>query len=772
MAICHNYFIFVAKRHIMATSKSKKRIKKILKVIGVLFLLGCIIGGYLYYTNVNYDMYSLYITNQDLKNKLSSSNPKEVAKELVSDMTLEEKINQMYGEPYGSGLTKFVINLLGQKRFPHVYVGKNDRLGIPPWVLSDGPRGARVLDKDVDAVTTFPVGMARGATWNPELEYKVNTVIASEMRANRVNYAATPCINLLRHPGWGRAQETYGEDPWLMGEFGVAAVKGLEENKVMACPKHFVLNSIDNSRWVVDVKIDERSLREVYLPHWKKIIQEGKPASIMSAYNSVNGDFCAENKYLLTDILKDEWGFEGFVTTDWIFGLYNGIKGIQAGLHVEMPFQQAYSNNIIKKAITDREITETQIDQLVTESLATRLPYALVDDQDVYSHDIIGKDSSIDLARTVAEESMVLLKNENILPFTKDSGKTIAVIGRIADIENTGDQGSSDSKPIYVETPYEGIKKLQESIGNNVIFNDGSNLESVKQLVSVADEVVLVVGFTYEDEGEYIIFSREKMLEAAENGKPSDNTSIGGDREDLRLLNSDEILIQTIASINKQLAVVYVGGSAIDMSSWEEQVPAILFSWYSGMEGGTALANILYGDVSPSGKLPFSIAKYAKDYPHFLPYTKEITYDYYHGYTLFDKMNIDVAYPFGYGLSYSKFKYDSLQVKQPSLSANDTLKVTFQIKNEGHIKAKDVAQMYIGFKNSKVDRPLKLLRDFQKVSILPNAIKTVQLQVPIKELGWYNPTTKSWEIERMEYEVYVGNSSRFKDLLITTFQIE
>ncbi|MBW1297773.1 beta-glucosidase family protein [Aquimarina litoralis] len=756
----------------MAISKSKKRIKKVLKVIGVLFLLGCIVGGYLYYKNVNYDMYSLYITNPDLKNKLSSSNSKEIAKELVSEMTLEEKIDQMYGEPYGSGLTKFVVNFLGQKRFPHVYVGKNDRLGIPPWVLSDGPRGARVLDKNVDAVTTFPVGMARGATWNPELEYEVNKVISSEMRANRVNYAATPCINLLRHPGWGRAQETYGEDPWLMGAFGVAAVKGLEENNVMACPKHFVLNSIDNSRWVVDVKIDERSLREVYLPHWKKIIQEGKPASIMSAYNSVNGDFCAENKHLLTDILKDEWGFEGFVTTDWIFGLYDGVKGIQAGLHVEMPFQQAYTNDIIETAITDGKITETQIDQLVIESLATRLPYALTDDQDAYPHSIIGKESSIDLARTVAEESMVLLKNEKILPFTKDTGKTIAVIGRIADVENTGDQGSSDSNPIYVETPYEGIKKFQESLGNKVIFNDGSDLESVKQIASKANEVILIVGFTYEDEGEYIIFSREKMLEAAENGKPSDNTSIGGDREDLRLLESDETLIQTIASINKQLAVVYVGGSAIDISSWEEQVPAILFSWYSGMEGGTALANILYGDVSPSGKLPFSIAKDTKDYPLFTPYTAEITYNYYHGYTLFDKRNIKASYPFGYGLSYSKFKYDSLQVKQSSLSINDTLKITVQIKNEGNIKAKDVAQMYIGFKNSKIDRPVKLLRDFQKATLSPNTIKTVALQVPIQDLAWYNPQTKSWEIEYMEYEVYVGNSSKAEDLLTTTFQIE
>ncbi|WP_299766019.1 glycoside hydrolase family 3 C-terminal domain-containing protein [uncultured Dokdonia sp.] len=756
----------------MSKSNLKKWIKRILKFLGIFLLLLCIVSGYLYYKNSNYDMYSLYITDTNLKTKITSSDTKEIAKELVSQMTLEEKIQQMYGESYGGGMTKFVINAVLKERFPHVYVGKNDRLGIPPWVLSDGPRGARVLDKEIDAVTTFPVGMARGATWNPALEYEVNKVISSEMRANRVNYGATPCINILRHPGWGRAQETYGEDPWLMGEFGVAAVKGLEKNNIMACPKHFVLNSIDNSRWIVDVKVDERTLREVYLPHWKKIIQEGKPASIMSAYNSVNGDFCAENKYLLTDILKNEWEFDGFITTDWVFGLYDGVKGIQAGLNVEMPFQQAYTSDVIETAITNGEITEKQIDQLVIESLATRLKYALVNDQDKYPHSVIGKASSIDLARSVAEESMVLLKNENVLPFKKERGKKIAVIGRIADIENTGDRGSSNATPMYVETPYEGIKKYQEALGNEVIFNDGSDIETAKQIASEADEVILIVGFTHEDEGEYIIFSRDKMLEAAENGKPTDNTSFGGDRVDLRLLHSDENLIKTIAPVNKQLAIVYIGGSAIDMSSWEDQVPTILFSWYSGMEGGSALANILYGDVSPSGKLPFSIAKNVKDYPYFTPYTKEITYDYYHGYTLFDKAHIETAYPFGYGLSYTQFKYDSLQVKQSSLSIDDSLSITVQIRNEGTIPSKDVAQMYIGFKNSKVDRPVKLLRDFKKISILPKETKGVELQIPIKDLAWYNPETKSWEIEHMEYEVYVGNSSKKEDLLMTTFQVE
>ena len=380
------------------THMSAKKIKKwglrILKGLSLLVGVLLITGGFLYFRHTHYQMHSLSVTNENLKAELSRGNFENVAKTLVSQMDFEEKIAQMYGENYGSGLTKLAINALFNKRFAHIYVGKNDRLGIPPWVLSDGPRGARVLDKNVNGVTTFPVGMARGASWNPQLEYEIHQVISSEMRANKVNYGATPCINLLRHPGWGRAQETYGEDPWLLGEFGVAAVKGLEDNNIMACPKHFALNSIENSRWVVDVKVDERTLREVYLPHWKKTVQKGKPASIMSAYNSVNGDFCGENKYLLTDILRNDWGFEGFISTDWLMGLYDGGKGVKAGLNVEMPFKQAYKPELLKEAIDKGEITEADIDKLVVESLKTRLKYALDENQNNYTHDNIGKPSS------------------------------------------------------------------------------------------------------------------------------------------------------------------------------------------------------------------------------------------------------------------------------------------------------------------------------------------------------------------------------------------
>ena len=317
----------------------KKILIKITKVLGVILLVLVLLSGGVYYRSVNYNMHDLQADKIHFGDPQTEADYEKLAIDLVGQMTLEEKIDQMYGEKMWQ-IGKLGVNFLLKQRFPHVYVGANERLHLPPWVLSDGPRGARVMDQDVLGVTTFPVGMARGASWDIDLEEKINEVIAIEMRANKVNYAATPCINLLRHPAWGRAQETYGEDPYLLGEFGVAAVKGIESQNVMACPKHFALNSLDNSRFVVDVNLDERSLREVYLPHFKKTIQVGKPASLMSAYNKVLGEYAANNKYLLNDILRDEWGFQGFVSSDWFEGTYDGVESVKAGLDVEMPYPE------------------------------------------------------------------------------------------------------------------------------------------------------------------------------------------------------------------------------------------------------------------------------------------------------------------------------------------------------------------------------------------------------------------------------------------------
>ncbi|MGI9531964.1 glycoside hydrolase family 3 C-terminal domain-containing protein [Lutimonas sp.] len=747
----------------------KKIAIKILKGFGLVLLLLVLLAGGVYYKSINYNMYNLQANEELLPKPENEEGYLTLAEDLVAQMSLEEKIDQMYGEKLYQ-MPKLGIGFLVKNRFPHVYVGENERLHLPPWVLSDGPRGARVMDKEVFSVTTFPVGMARGASWDVDLEERINEVIAIEMRANKVNYAATPCINLLRHPGWGRAQETYGEDPWHLGEFGVAAVKGIERYNVMACPKHFALNSIENSRFIVDVDLDERTLREVYLPHFKKTIQEGKPASIMSAYNKVLGEYAPNNKYLLTDILRDEWGFEGFVSSDWFFGTRDGVESVKAGLDVEMPYQQVYKYDILEQGIKEGEISESDIDKIVTRTLKTRLKYAYSDDQDSYGHDRIETKQHVDLAKEAAEKSMVLLKNEQLLPLAKKEGEKLLIVGRLANMENTGDYGSSNSTSLHIVTPFEGIEAYNKSNGDQVELYDGADTDLAGSKSAAADKVVVVVGFTHLDEGEYLAGEAD-MVKSAEAGKLVGKKGVGGDREDLRLLPEDVDLIKKVAENNNNVVVVYVGGSAINMNEWEQDVEAILFSWYSGMQGGNALANVLYGDVNPSGKLPFSIARNDADYPFFNPYTFKIEYGYYHGYTLFEKENKEIAYPFGYGLSYTNYTYDQLAVEEPSLSKDGTLKVGIDVTNAGKLAGEEIVQLYIGFKNSGVDRPVKLLRAFDKVFLEAGETKTIGLEVKVDDLAWYDPELKEWKIEEMEYELYVGGSSDSEDLMMTTFSV-
>ena len=739
---------------------------KIIKFLKYFFLsiivLVIAIFSVVFYS-LDYKMYSLK-ANQDLyKKNIWEINTDSLSENLLSNMTLEEKIDQMYGEKMYKSIPKFFGSFILKQRFPHIYVGINERLNIPPWVLSDGPRGARVLDKKINAVTTFPVAMARAASWNTSLEYQVHDVISKEMRANNTNYAATPCINLLRHPGWGRAQETYGEDPWLLGEFGVAAVKGIEKNNVMACPKHFALNSIENSRWVIDVSINERALREVYLPHFKKVIQKGKPASIMSAYNKVRGNYSGSNKELLTNILRDDWGFKGFVSTDWMYGIYDGIEAINAGLNVEMPWQDEYSYDVIRDGLNNNKIEISQIDNLVLSTLKTRLKYAFSYDSIEYSKKLILDTSHINLAKTVAEESMVLIKNKNILPFKIYDNMKVGVIGKIANLENTGDMGSSNSNSPYVVTPFQGITNFFNNSNVDVIYDNGKNLEETKKIAEKLDQIILVVGYTYEDEGEYVM-SRGQMLKSAEAKELVGIKGIGGDRLSLRLNNDDENLIKTLSKINENIVVVYVGGSGINMNNWIDDIPAVLFSWYSGMEGGNALANILYGKANPSGKLPFSIAKNDSDYPYFNPYTDTITYGYYHGYTLFEKFNKEILFPFGYGLSYSDFKIDNFRLIENN-SNNNKIEFKVDIENISNIYGNEVIQLYVGFENSKINRPLKLLRDFKKVGLKPGEKKTIILKIFKNDLAYFNEQNKEWEIENLNYNFYVGNSSSNNSLI-------
>jgi beta-glucosidase len=653
----------------------------------------------------------------------------------LNTMTLKEKVAAMSGNHF------YLLVLKDHKFGVRAYPGGGvKRLGIPPFLFTDGPRGVIIPGS-----TCFPVSMARGASWDISLEERVGEVIGMESRAQGANLFGGVCINLLRHPAWGRAQETYGEDSFHIGEFGAALVRGVQKHNVMATAKHYAANSIEYSRFKVNVQISERTLREVYLPHFKKCVEAGC-ATIMSAYNKVRGEFCGHNSYLLRDILKNEWNFEGFVHSDWMYGLKNTIKGVNGGLDVEMPRAKYYGRRL-KNAVKKGKVRIEFLDDSVRRILGTILKFITNEDPQNYPSEIIGCEEHIQLALEVAEKSMVLLKNEGkVLPFSTEEIHSIAVVGVIADKKNTGDHGSSHVRQRNIVTPLQGIKDyVADRI--NVIHNDGIDIDTAQEIAQCVDSVVVVAGYTFKDEGEYI-----------------PRISRGyGDRISLGLKERDIKLIEAVSKANEKCVVVLVGGSAILMEEWKEKVPSIVMAWYSGMEGGHALANILFGKVNPSGKLPFTIPKDSAHLPYFNADIDEVEYGYYHGYTLAEKEGFEPSFPFGFGMSYTEFSYDNIRV-----DSNETsFIVHVDVSNIGTIAGEEIVQVYVGFENSSVDRPIKLLRGFDRIALRPNQTKTASIDIKKKDLAWYNPETKRWEVEKIDYTIYVGASSRNNDLLTT-----
>jgi len=660
---------------------------------------------------------------------------KELAKKLVNEMTVKEKIRILQG--HAMGVT--IKNTLTKGRYYNgeAYpAGGCKRLGIPPVLFTDGPRGI-VMGK----CTCFPVSMLRGATFDHELEYEVGNVFAKEASALGANLFAGVCINLLRNPMWGRAQETYGEDPYLLGKMGEALTKAMQDNGIIACPKHYALNSIEDLRFSVDAKVDERTLHEVYLPHFKKCIDAGA-MSIMGAYNKVNGTYCCENKELLVNILRDMWGFEGFSLSDFFYGIYDGPRSLKAGMDVEMPytFKYAFLHSAYKKGkITDADV-DTAVCRVLT-ALITTLPKHKETSKSV----IMSKEHTA-LARKVADKGTVLLKNkENILPIPQ--GKKIAVVGRYADKINVGDHGSSNVYSPYSVTAYAGLKARFGE--NNVTVYNGCNTEKAIDAVKNCEYIVACVGSDWLQEGEYLV----NLGNIKKKPKGS-----GGDRADLRIPSEDVALIKALAKQGKKLVVNIMGGSAYVINEWHEVADAILFSFYSGLEGGNALADILSGDSNPGGKLPFTIAKREEDYPQFLHIgskEKEIDYGYYHGYTLLDKKNIEPEYPFGFGLSYTDFEISNESVIQ----SGDNIKITVDVKNAGETDGEEVVQAYVSSDNTSEDRPVKLLKGYKRVDVKAGSTATAEITVALDDIKFYNPENKSWELDK-SYTILVGNSSK------------
>ena len=686
------------------------------------------------------------------------------ALDLVAKMTLDEKVNEMTG----AGFWPMVLGPAFRGEIRPVFAGGNERLGIPPVAFSDGPRGI-ICGRS----TSFPVAMARAATWDLDLQRRVGDAIGQEARAQGANYWGGLCLNIVRHPSMGRAEEVYGEDPWLTGEMGAAILEAVQRHNVMACAKHFALNSMETARFKNSVELDERTLQEVYLPQYRKAVEHGV-ASFMSAYNKVRGEWCGENRHLLTEVLRDDWGFRGYVTSDWMWGLYDGKRGAHAGLDIEMPRGLHYGANL-KKLVEKGEVPRAEVDESVRRIVRTKLRFLTREDpQAAYPKGLAGSAEHAALAREVAEKAMVLLRNEGgLLPLDRTKIRKLAVVGRLADADNTGDHGSSNVHPPYYTSALKGLRD-QLGAGASVLHADGTDPAELTRVAREADAVVVVVGSRWDEVGEYITDDAGLRPKGPAEKRPlvikvpfvkDPIVMSGGDRVPLSLGPGDLAVIEAAVAANPRTVVALVGGSVFTMEEWRARVPAIVMAWYFGMEGGHALARVLFGDVNPSGKMPLTTPKDDSQLPFFDEFADSIEYGPYHGYTLADKKGFEPAYPFGHGLSYTSYAYSGLKVRTPAVRPDGVVEVSVDVRNTGGRAGEEVVQLYVGFDGSKVDRPVKLLRAFAKVALAPGETKTVPLRVAVRDLAWYDASAKSWRVEPMAYRILVGPSSRASDLL-------
>ncbi len=636
---------------------------------------------------------------------------------LLAHMTLAEKVEQMHG-----------ASLTGV-----AHTAPNVSRGIPGLVMVDGPRGVGVT---LGRATAFPVGAARGATWDPALEERVGEAIGTEARAKGVDMILAPTINLLRHPRWGRAQETYGEDTVHVGRMAVGFIRGAQRH-VIASAKHFAGNTIEATRFSVNVSVDERTLREVYLPHFRMAVQQGHTGSVMSAYNKVNGQYCGENVHLLHDVLKEDWGFKGFVESDWVFGTRSTAPAANAGLDIEMPAPIRYLK--LADAVMAGQVSIATINAAVRRILRAQFCFRLDTDPPVPDPSQVETPAHQELARQVAREAIVLLKNDGgALPLERAQVGSIVVVGELAATANLGDLGSSTVVPSASIAPLDGIRAAAGTVP--VTYLPGPTLSADDQAtIGAAGVAVVVVGLDYRDEGEGQIAA--------------------GDRQGLALPRDQDQLVSAVAALNPRTVVVLEGSGAITIP-WADAVAAVVMAWYPGEEGGAAIAEVLFGDVTPSGKLPVTFPRAEADLPPFDDVSLEVTYDYYHGYRYLDRHGTEPLFPFGFGLSYTTFRYAHLTVSPPTISAHGRVRVTADVTNTGAVPGDEVAQLYVGYQGSRVDRAVRDLKAFARIHLAPGETRTVPFDLQAADVAFWDSAVGAFVAEPITYEVHVGSSSR------------
>jgi len=705
---------------------------------------------------------------------------------IISKMTLEEKVNMLHG--------KHMFSSAGV-----------ERLGIADMNYVDGPFGIREeiepdgwnpLGWETDKATFFPTGSALAATWSPEMAYEYGTAMAKEARLRGKDMLLGPAINIQRIPTGGRTYEYLSEDPWLSAQLSTAYTKGVQDNGVAVCLKHYALNNQEDNRGLVNVIIGERAMREIYLPPFQAAVEDGDAFGVMSAYNKVNGYWCSENEDLLTNILRDEWGFEGMVVSDWS-GTHHTVQSVMSGLNVEMPGKR-YLGEALLDSVKAGVVPEAVIDRRVREILRVRLAIKPVP-VDEANKIVTSQPESQATAYDVASKAIVLLKNDGILPLKLENKPVIAVIGANA-VQRMSQGGlGAGVKALFEVTPLEGLKnrigdraELIYAEGYVPVVYDYARVQGLRSAAELAreDKERAILSAKLEKEALELAAKADIILFIGGDNRAVE--SEGNDRTDIFLPSGQDQLVQKLAAVNPEIVMILTSGAPNDLNIVNPLSKALLISWFNGTEGGNALADVLVGNISPSGHLPFTLPVKLEDVPAYAlgsyPQGKKqkdifaglIDQDqeeqkveqtegedpnnaYYAeeslvGYRWYDTKDVAVMYPFGHGLSYTSFAYANMKTDRAEYGVDGTISVTFSLSNTGEIAADEVAQLYVHRVNPAVEWPEKELKAFKRVSLEPGETKTVSFELPVYRLRYWNVAKHDWSDDLCDIELQLGSS--------------
>jgi beta-glucosidase len=620
-----------------------------------------------------------------------------------------------------------------------------ERLGVPEMTVTDGPHGVRrvedlhtIVSRSVPA-TCFPTAASMASTWDVDLIHKLGEAIAEECIALEVDVVLGPGVNMKRIPLCGRNFEYYSEDPYLAGEIAVSFIKSVQSKGVGTSLKHFAANNQEYQRSTISSEIDERTLREIYLPAFEAAVKKAKPWTVMCSYNKLNGTYAAENHRLLTEILKEEWGFEGFVVSDW-GAVHDRVDALEAGLDLEMPGPRERRVKAVIEAVRSGKLDEQVLDEAVRRIL--NIVFKAAETNKGGSFDVVRHHA---LARKVAGEGMVLLKNDGVLPLKNH--KKIAVIGRTAKEAHYQGGGSSHIKPTQLDNPYEELQKMagdtELSYAEGYLDEDSFDqalIDEASKNAGSADVALLYLAL------------------------PATKESEGYDRPDLDLTAHQVALIKSVSAVQPNTIVILNNGAPLVMSEWIDGTAAVLEAWMMGQAGGGAIADVLFGKVNPSGKLAETFPLKLIDTPAYINYPGEngaVRYGegIFMGYRYYDTKEVATLFPFGYGMSYTTFDYQNPKVSSQTFRDVDGLTVSVDVTNTGKMAGKEVVQVYVQDHKSRLVRPTKELKGFAKVELQPGETTTVTVSLDLRAFAYYHPAYRQWITEDGEFGILIGASS-------------